>query len=51
MGELADYRRTLRTLRRLPPDLEKLLEQIPPGDTMMGILRTGRRSVVRGKRG
>jgi len=40
VGELADYRRTLRTLRRLPPDLARLLGQIPPGDTMMGILRT-----------
>ncbi|MFI5368513.1 MAG: citrate/2-methylcitrate synthase [Spirochaetia bacterium] len=40
VGELADYRSTLRTLRRLPPDLAKLLEQIPRGDTMMGILRT-----------
>jgi len=41
VGELADYRRTLRTLRRLPPDLARLLEGIPPGDNMMGILRTG----------
>ena len=40
VGELTDYRRTLRTLRRLPPDLARLLDQIPPGDTMMGILRT-----------
>jgi 2-methylcitrate synthase len=40
VGELADYRRTLRTMRRLPPDLARLLEQIPPGDSMMGILRT-----------
>jgi 2-methylcitrate synthase len=40
VGELADYHRTLRTLRRLPPDLARLLDQIPRGDTMMGILRT-----------
>ena len=40
VGELSDYRRTLRTLRRLPPDLGRLLQQIPPGDSMMGILRT-----------
>ena len=40
VGELADYRRTLRTLRRLPADLARLLELVPPGDSMMGILRT-----------
>ena len=39
--ELADYRDRLRELRRPPPELTRLLAQIPPGDGMMGILRTG----------
>ena len=39
--ELADYKGRLKELRRLPPALGRLLEQIPAGDTMMGILRTG----------
>jgi len=39
--ELADYRQKLKELRRLPPDLVRLLGQIPPGDSMMGVLRTG----------
>ena len=40
-GELADYRRTLKQLRRLPPGFSELIARIPPGDSMMGILRTG----------
>ena len=39
--ELADYRRRLREMRQLPPVLARLLALIPPGDSMMGILRTG----------
>ncbi|HUI70518.1 MAG TPA: citrate/2-methylcitrate synthase [Spirochaetia bacterium] len=39
-GELSDYRRRL-TLMRLPPTfLSQALSDIPPGDSMMGILRT-----------
>jgi len=40
-AELEDYRARLRELRRLPPALAGMLDSIPPGDTMMGILRTG----------
>jgi 2-methylcitrate synthase len=39
--ELADYRRSLKELRVLPPELSRLVKQIPHGDSMMGILRTG----------
>ncbi|MGA2641294.1 MAG: citrate/2-methylcitrate synthase [Spirochaetia bacterium] len=39
--ELADYRDRLKEMRRLPPALVRLLDQIPAGDSMMGILRTG----------
>ena len=39
-SQLADYRRRLRELRRLPPDLARLIGQIPRGDSMMGALRT-----------
>jgi 2-methylcitrate synthase len=41
VSELAGYRRTLRSLRKPPQELARLLGQIPPGDNMMGILRTG----------
>jgi 2-methylcitrate synthase len=41
VSELAGYRRTLRSLRKPPQELSRLLGQIPPGDSMMGILRTG----------
>jgi 2-methylcitrate synthase len=40
-GELAEYRRRLRSMRPLPPSISQILGQIPPGDSMMGILRTG----------
>jgi 2-methylcitrate synthase len=40
-GELAGYREKLRGLRKAPPELARMLRQIPPGDSMMGILRTG----------
>jgi 2-methylcitrate synthase len=39
-AQLDDYRRRLRELRRLPPDLARLIAQIPRGDSMMGALRT-----------
>jgi 2-methylcitrate synthase len=39
--ELAGYREKLRGLRTPPPELARMLRQIPPGDSMMGILRTG----------
>jgi 2-methylcitrate synthase len=39
-GDLASYRMRLKELRRLPPELARMLNQIPEGDTMMGILRT-----------
>ena len=39
--ELVEYRARLRELRRLPPELSRMLNQIPAGDTMMGILRSG----------
>jgi 2-methylcitrate synthase len=39
-GELASYRMKLKELRRLPSELARMLNQIPAGDTMMGILRT-----------
>jgi 2-methylcitrate synthase len=39
-GELADYRRRLRELRRLAPDFARMIGQIPRGDSMMGVLRT-----------
>jgi len=39
-AELAAYRAELASLRALPPALERALAQIPPGDSMMGILRT-----------
>ena len=39
-AQLDDYRRRLRELRRLPPDLARLIGQIPRGDSMMGALRT-----------
>jgi 2-methylcitrate synthase len=39
-GELRDYRRKLRGLRRLPPELARMIVQIPAGDSMMGILRS-----------
>jgi 2-methylcitrate synthase len=38
--ELADYRRSLKELRHLPPQLSRFIELIPRGDSMMGILRT-----------
>jgi 2-methylcitrate synthase len=40
MRELAAYRERLHTLRTLPPAVADLLARIPPGDSMMGILRT-----------
>jgi 2-methylcitrate synthase len=39
-AQIADYQRRLRELRRLPPDLAHVIEQIPRGDSMMGALRT-----------
>ncbi len=39
-GELAEYRGKLRKMRQLPPYLSKALRDIPPGDSMMGILRS-----------
>jgi len=39
-GELAEYRQKLRQMRQLPPFLSQVLGEIPPGDSMMGILRT-----------
>ncbi|MGO9308133.1 MAG: citrate/2-methylcitrate synthase [Spirochaetia bacterium] len=39
--ELADYRGKVKQLRQLPPLLARLLDQIPPGDSTMSILRTG----------
>jgi 2-methylcitrate synthase len=39
-AQLADDRRRLRELRRLPPDLARMISQIPRGDSMMGALRT-----------
>src|SRR5208337_1810879 len=39
--ELVAYKGRLTELRQLPPALSRLLEQIPHGDSMMGILRTG----------
>jgi 2-methylcitrate synthase len=38
--ELDRYRARLSELRKLPAPLALLLDQIPPGDSMMGILRT-----------
>jgi 2-methylcitrate synthase len=40
-AELAGYRTRLREMRRMPPVLARLMKQIPPGDSMMAILRTG----------
>ncbi len=40
-GELADYRRALAALRRVPPLLSRMLAEIPAGDSVMGILRSG----------
>ena len=40
-SELAGYRRKLSALRRLPDALARMLREIPPGDSMMGILRSG----------
>ena len=39
-AELAEYRQKLRKMRQLPPVLSRVLREIPPGDSMMGILRT-----------
>ncbi len=39
-AELAKYRQKLRKMRQLPPVLSRVLREIPPGDSMMGILRT-----------
>lgn len=39
-GELADYRMKLKQMRLPPPFLSGALAEIPPGDSMMGILRT-----------
>ncbi len=39
--ELGDYRRRLASLRGLPPALERILGQLPRGDNLMGVLRTG----------
>jgi 2-methylcitrate synthase len=39
-GELADYRKKLEMLRRPPLFLTRALSDIPPGDSMMGLLRT-----------
>jgi 2-methylcitrate synthase len=38
--ELAAYRARLSELRRLPVELARMLNQIPQGDSVMGILRT-----------
>jgi 2-methylcitrate synthase len=38
--ELEAYRRKLRALRSLPPELTDMLARIPRGDSMMGILRS-----------
>ncbi len=40
-AELTAYRSKLRGLRALPPLLASLLGQVPAGDGIMGILRTG----------
>lgn len=40
-GELTEYRKTLKSLRGLPPELKKVLEMIPPTANMMDVLRTG----------
>jgi len=40
-AELADYHQRLKNMRQLPPVLSKMLQEIPPGDSMMGVLRTG----------
>ena len=37
---LADYRQELKALRKLPPVLARMLGEIPPGDGVMGILRS-----------
>jgi len=37
---LVDYRRDLKALRKLPPALARMLAEIPPGDSLMGILRS-----------
>jgi 2-methylcitrate synthase len=39
--ELASYQVHLQSLRELPPELKKILEEIPPQANMMDILRTG----------
>ena len=39
-AHLPDYRRRLAELRRLPPDLARLIGEIPRGDSMMGALRS-----------
>jgi 2-methylcitrate synthase len=39
-GELSAYREKLRALRTLPSALTDMLGRIPPGDSMMGILRS-----------
>ncbi len=39
-AELAKYRQKLRKMRQLPPVLSRVLREIPPGDSMMGMLRT-----------
>jgi 2-methylcitrate synthase len=41
LQDLAHYRTKLKDLRRPPPELARLIAQIPPGDSMMSILRTG----------
>ncbi|HET6451599.1 MAG TPA: citrate/2-methylcitrate synthase [Spirochaetia bacterium] len=38
--ELARYRRDLEGLRQVPPVLARILREIPPGDSMMGALRS-----------
>jgi len=40
-AQLRDYKARLRGLRQLPPALARVLDDIPAGDGMMGILRTG----------
>jgi 2-methylcitrate synthase len=40
-GELTDYRQKLADMRQVPPFLSRMLGEIPPGDSMMGLLRTG----------
>jgi 2-methylcitrate synthase len=39
-AELAEYREKLKKIRQIPPFLSKVLREIPPGDSVMGILRS-----------